>query len=586
MKVKSILLALPLVAVSCLSCLLGQQLSSLPPQVVQYADMVLYNGKILSANDQFDILEAVAVRGGKFLAVSTDENILAMAGPETERIDLKGRSVVPGFFDTHLHQAWVAQYAKGGGVERRRISFKDVASGLGEIEAIVATARPGQWLYMNGPENKALLLELRLEQLDAISPANPVVITTTDNPSFANSLALETVDWSLGGVETDPDTGQATGRMNGFALGTLTYERMSLPPVTQETLELQQNVLKKLNSQGLTTIIGRAQGSSISVLKDLWAQKRLTARVRFCHEFVRQNAHAENYLKRIGNLSGFGDEWMKIIGITVRPTDGVSGAGAMLTTKPKRRELPDSPFGAKGLDGYQNYGSTLEKSEYRSIILVNRYGWNISCLHSQGDGASQILLNAFEEANTEKPLQGQWAFDHGLSRSAENMAKAEELGVIFSITPKYLFQNSPETLIYQYGEEVYRMTAVRDMIKAGLKPVMESDIRGKYSAPLWNMEALITRTDENGKIFGANQAITREEALWMKTNWASYYSGDEKILGTIEVGKLADLVVLGDDYMTVPEAQISEIPVDLTIVGGRVVYDREKEGEIRSDYWQ
>ena len=574
--------SLLLVALAPVGHLLAQA-GTFPAEILAYPDIILYNGQLLTADDDFTIAEAVALRGKIFMAVGSNTEVLRLAGPQTQRIDLRGRSVVPGLFDTHLHQAWVAQLAKSG--SSGRASFKDRVSGLGEVQTIVSKATPGEWLYIGGPDNKALVTDLTLEELDRVSPANPVVITTTNNLGFANSLALKSVDWEIGGVEKDPGTGQPTGIVSGFALGALTYERMPIPPLAEGALELQQEIFRKLNSQGLTTIIGRAQGTSISVLKELWAQEKLTARVRVCHEFVRQNAQAENYLKRIGNLSGFGDPWMKIIGLTVQPVDGTSNAGAVLTAMPKQRELPDSPFGKYGQNKYENYGSTLEKSEYHNIILANRYGWNIACVHSQGDGAADMLLKAFAEANQEKPLEGTWAFDHALSRTPENIARAKELGVIFSVAPKYLFIDTPTRLVFQFGEGVHRMTPVRDMIQAGMKPVLEADVRGKYSAPLWTMEVLITRTDEDGKMWGHGQRITREEALWMKTNWASHYSGDEKLLGTIEPGKLADLVVLGGDYMSVPEDQIAELSIDLTVVDGRIVYDREKEGEVHLDYW-
>jgi len=161
------------------------------------------------------------------------------------------------------------------------------------------------------------------------------------------------------------------------------------------------------------------------------------------------------------------------------------------------------------------------------------------------------------------------------------------LGVIFSVGPKYLFQQNPDGLVYQYGaDQVNRLTRVRSMIDAGMKPVMEADIRGPWSRPLWNMEMLITRNNgTGGRTWGEDQKITRQEALWMKTNWAAYYSEDEEILGTIEVGKLADLVVLGGDYMTVPEDQISDLSIDLTVVDGKVVYDRDRDGVITLPFW-
>ena len=371
-----------------------------PPQVLHYADIVLFNGKVLTADDQFTVHQAVAIRDDRLLYVGSSQEVLAMAGPDTRRIDLRGRSVVPGLIDTHLHQAWVGQVAKGEGAStsarRGRVQFKDVASGVEEVKRIVAGAQPNEWVYVSGPDTKPLLKDFTLAQLDAITPANPFVITTTNNLAVVNSIALKTLDLDMGGVEKDA-AGKPTGIVSGFALGELTYERMPIAPVSEAGMRLQEEVLKKLNSQGLTMVMGRAQGTSVSVLKELWSQQRLTARVRIAHEFIRQNAHAEQYLKRLGNLSGFGDAWMKIIGTTIQPADGTSGSGAMWTKTPSRRQLAESPFGPTGQNKFQNYGNTLEKSEYYNIVLANRYGWNVLSVHSQGDGASDMLLQAYSK---------------------------------------------------------------------------------------------------------------------------------------------------------------------------------------------
>ena len=258
-----------------------------------------------------------------------------------------------------------------------------------------------------------------------------------------------------------------------------------------------------------------------------------------------------------------------------------------MTWSAKIRQVATSPYGPYGKNYWSSFGNDYENSEAQNIILANRYGWNITSMHTQGDQAASVVLDVFEKANQEKPLQGRWAFDHSLFRTPENIRRAKELGVIFSVGPKYLFQQNPDGLVYQYGaDQVNRLTRVRSMIDAGMKPVMEADIRGPWSRPLWNMEVLITRNDgKGGRTWGADQKITRQEALWMKTNWAAYYSADEEILGTIEVGKLADLVVLGGDYMTVPEDQISELSIDLTVVDGKVVYDRDRDGVITLPFW-
>ena len=562
----------------------GAQQRNLPQEVIAYADLILHNGKILTADDDFTIVEAVAVRDGKFLAVGASDYIQRMAGPETREIDLNGRSVVPGLYDTHLHQAWVGQVLKTGSW---RLQLKDLDSGLEEFKAVVEKAPSGEWLFFSAPNNKVLVNELRLEHLDPLSPDNPVVIVTGCNIGVANTLALKEVPPETGGLVKDPATGKPNGLVSGFALGVLAYDIRPQPQIKEEDIQLQKQILRKLNYQGLTTVIGRSQGLTFTILKEVWARGELTTRIRVAHELVRQNPNAEAYLKRMGNLSGFGDAMMKIHGTTVQPADCTSGTGSALTWNAKIRENEASPYGPYGQFYWENWGSDLENSEWQNIILANRYGWNITSMHTQGDQAAKLVLDVFEKANNEKPLQGRWAFDHSLFRTPENIRRAVELGVIFSIAPKYLFQNNPDSLIYQYGaDQVTRLTPVRSMIDAGMKPVIESDIRGEWSAPLWNMEVLITRNDgKGGRTWAPEQSITRQEALWMKTNWAAYYSADEKILGTIEVGKLADLVVLGGDYMAVPEDQISELPIDLTVVDGKVVYDKSKDGIIRLEFW-
>ena len=560
------------------------QQQDLPQEVIAYADLVLYNGKVLTADDDFTIFEAVAVRDGKFLAVGQNDRIQRMAGPQTRKVDLDGKSVVPGLFDTHLHQAWVGQILKTGSWN---IRLRDVDSGIQEIRAVVEKTDPGEWLFFGAPTQNVLVNELRREHLDPISPNNPVVIVSVCNIGVANTLALKAVPPGTGGLVKDPATGEPTGLVTGFALGVLAYDIRPQPQIKEENIQLQKQILRKLNYQGLTTVIGRSQGLTFSILKEVWARGELTMRIRVAHELVRQNPNAEAYLKRMGNLSGFGDAMMKIHGTTVQPGDCISSMGGALTWNAKIREYETDPFGPYGKNYWESWGSDPEHSEWQNIILANRYGWNITSMHTQGDRAASVALDVFEKANQEKPLQGRWAFDHALFRTPENIRRAVELGVIFSIAPKYLFQNNPDSLIYQYGaDQVTRLTPVRSMIDAGMKPVIESDIRGEWSAPLWNMEVLITRNDgKGGRTWAPEQSITRQEALWMKTNWAARYSADEKILGTIEVGKLADLVVLGGDYMTVPADQIAELPIELTVVDGKVVYDRGKDGIIRLEFW-
>lgn len=562
-------------------CVLAQQ-SSIPSELISYPDAIFYNGKILTADDNFTIAEAVAIRDGKFLAVGTTANVRRLAGPQTRQVDLNGRSVVPGFIDTHLHQAFLGQISKNGS----RLRLKDLNSGLEEVKQVVAKAKPGEWLFFYAPDNAVLFEQMNRRLLDGIAPNNPLAIVSLCNVGVANSIAINTIPPGIAGLVKDSGTGEPTGMVSGFALGVLEYDMRPEPPVTEADIQLQKQILKRINAQGLTAFAGQAQGLSVSYVKALWERGELTARVRIAHELVRQNPYAEFYLKRVGNLNGFGDSMLKIFGTTVQPVDCTSSSGDMLTIQPKLREVPNSPYGLYGANHWESFGSDLEHSEYQNIILANRYGWAISSVHTQGDKAAALMLDAFEKANKERPLTGRWGFDHAIFRTKEDMQRAKALGVTYSVASKYVFQD-PSGLVYQYGaDQVSHGTPVRDMINAGMKPVIEADIKGEWSRPLWTMEVLITRKDEKlGKVWGPDQKLTRKEALWMKTNWSSRYTHDESIIGTIAVGKLADLVVLGGDYMTVPEEQISDLSIDLTVVGGKTVYDRAKDGKITLPYW-
>ena len=566
---------------------LAAQQTSLPPLVIQYAEMVVYNGKIITADDQFTIAQAVAIRDGKFLAVGSNAEILALAGPDTKRIDLEGeKSVSPGFFDTHGHGAWVGNEAKEG--RDGRIDFgleaaqKDQA--LAEIKKLVENADPGEWVILRGPRTVNFYSTTR-KDLDPVSPNTPVIFLTASQEVLANTMALELaglLDSDTIGIIKDPETGKPTGQLFGFASGVLTYEVMPWSKVSEELLEEQKTELKRLNAQGITTNVGRAQGLSISLLNELMQRGELTVRARVAMDMTRLNPNVEAYLKRTGNLTGLGNEWLRIIGGSVQPVDGSGGDGALLSTLPKIRRHPADPF-KFGSNKWAAYGPidgglSKEETEWKSVILANRYGWNITSVHSQGDLGSQFLLEAYADAHEENPITGRryrFGYDHGLIRTRENFELVKELDVMHTLDMKYVFEDTPDNLVFLYGPDaVHRMSPVKSAIEMGLKPVMEN-------ARLWGIQAAITRKDTKGTVWGPQEAVSRQTALRMATQWAARYSADEEVLGTIEPGKLADLVVFGGDYMTWPEDDLSNLPVLLTVVDGHIVYDREKDGDLR-----
>lgn len=553
----------------------AQSAQSLPPEVIAYADMVFYNGKILTADEQFTIVEAVAIRGDKFLAVGDNQRILAMAGPRTRRVDLEQRSVVPGFMDTHLHSAWVTSVRQRTGEAATvftgpELNFDTLESALETLRARVEATEPGKVISLRGPSNPVVNHQLNVTLLDEIAPDNMLWIEAMNDQIVANSLVLAKIPTDIPGIVRD-EQGRMTGHLRGAAAGVPTYELQPWAKV-EDLLEPQKETFLRHNAMGLTTLMGRAGGLSVTVFRDLMVQNELTMRVRIHHHFLRQNGYAEAYLKRLGNLTDLGNDMFKIIGTSVQVVDGTSNNGSANTSQAKINILDIDPYGPFGMNKWEESGD-LATSDRQSIILANRYGWSVGSLHSSGDLSNTLLLEVFEEAHQERSLVGRhFGIDHGMMWKPEHYEKIKEMGIIPSVYSKALYNN--ENLIQMYGmDAVYKMQPVKSLIEAGIRPAAEADTRGAYAAPLYNMQRWITRRDDKGRQLDPEEKISREEALYMYTLWAAAYSGEEDILGSIETGKLADLVILGGDYMTFPENDLDKLRILMTLVGGQVVHE-------------
>ena len=555
---------------------IGWAQQSLPPEVLAYADIVLYNGKILTVDEQFAIVEAVAIRGDQFLAVGDSQRILAMAGPRTRRVDLQGQSVVPGFIDTHLHSAWVVRPRRATGEAATRpappqLNFDTLENALESLRARVEGAEPGEIFALSGPSNPVVNHELNVTYLDEIAPDNMLWVEAMNDQIVANSLVLAKVPDGTPGVVQD-EQGRRTGHLRGAAAGVPTYELEEWPDV-EALLEPQKDSFRRHNELGLTTLMGRAGGLSVTVFRDLMVRNELTMRVRVAHHFLRQNGFAEAYLKRMGNLTDVGNDMFKIIGTSVQVVDGTAGNGSSATSQAKIKILEGDPYGPFGMNKWEESGD-LATSDRQSIILANRYGWSVSSLHSSGDLSNTIMLEVFEEAHRERSLVGRhFSIDHGLMLQANHYDQIKEMDIIPSVYAKALYSN--DNLVEMYGmDAVFKMQPVKSLIEAGIKPAAEADaFSPRTAAPLFTIMKWVTRLDDKGRQLDPAEKVSREEALHMYTIWAARYSGEEDILGSIETGKLADLVVLGGDYLTFPEAELDKLRVLMTVVGGQIVHE-------------
>ena len=579
----------------------GAMGQSVPPELVSYPELMLHNGKILTVDDRFSMVQAVAIRDGHFLKVGTNQEVLALRGPATQVIDLRGRSVVPGFVDAHGHGGFVGPSGAGmvtvvGEALRDSITCETVEKCVEEVRAGVAKAQPGQWVRFSGRiRNDVLVNRITRWDLDKGSPNNPILIYMSTQMGIINTAAWEQLRHRLEGMEgvfKDPETGEPSGHIRGQANGVISYEFQEWPEDWDtRKVEEQKQQFRVMNSEGVTANIGRISGMGISVLNEIWRKGELTVRVRPALEFAMLNPEAEVYLKRVGNLTGLGDDWLRIIGMTVGPPDGNSANGGIMSRFVPRRELVqpggfawDINAEDRHMAGENKWAFSREDgdwsgagTEFATIVLANRYGWSIQSIHAQGDIGAKMILDAFEKADRERPIKGRYfAFDHGMIRTEEDLQRAARLGVANSFAFKYIL-GTDRGVVWMFGEDVHRFSPIQTAIDLGLKPALElegAQVEGKSSA-LVSMQKFITRTDNQGRVWGgAREGISRQDALRMATIWSAAYSGDEKRLGSIEEGKLGDLVVLGGDYLTVPEDQIEELTIDLTIVGGKIVYDR------------
>jgi predicted amidohydrolase YtcJ len=529
--------------------------------------MVFYNGKVITADERFSIAEAVAVRDGKFLAAGDSRRILAMAGPATRKVDLQGRSLIPGMIATHQH-GYIGNSSKAG----VRLRARDVKGLLAEMKATVDKLPAGKHAYFSAPSIVELMCHnekfdqqqcVSLAQLDAIAPNTPLAVVMQNNQVVVNSQMLKLVPHDLSGVLKDAQ-GRPTGQLRGGAGGVVAYEIMPWhEDWSTKSVDEERENMKQWPPRGITTLMGRSQGQAISILRELWVKGELNTRVRFAHEFLRQNPRPEIFLKRVGNLTGLGDDWFKIIGTTTQAADGTAYAEDF-----KRIKVADhDSYGLKGNFKWSETGD-LATSDRQNIILANRYGWSLMGYHTAGDGANDEMLKVFAEAHKERPLNGRhFGLDHNEMLRKEHIDLFKTMGVNVNLRGSSFSGDNSEYVDEFGADSVHNMGLVKTLIDAGLKPAIE------IGEGMASIQAFLLRKSEDGRVWNPAEKVTRQEALWMYTLWAAAYSGEQSKLGSIEPGKLADLVVLGGDYMSWPEEDLANLSVLMTVVGGKVVHE-------------
>ncbi len=563
------------------------QQTSYPPEILAYPNIIVYNGQVLTVDDEFSTAQAFAVRDGKFLAVGSNQRIRAMAGPETRQIDLRGKSAVPGFIDTHNHYQG---YAEQGRIDR--VNFLNRDQWLADIKKLVDAAQPAEWIILRSGRSleqpwAESSFGMTRHDLDPISPNNPVFVWTSPpgNDALINSYALRLADMpeDISGLVKDPETGEPTGFVDQEAYGRVYYELLPWPDI-EKLVPLYKAAMRKFNTQGKTTVGARYPAYAISVFKRIWERGEATLRMRVFHEFARVAHRPEAIIKRVGDLNGLGDDWLKIAAANIGNPDGSLGNGRGWTRKPKLPAMSHARDPGAMDFGYVPYYEDRQASDWKTIPILSRYGWRILGVHTAGDRSVDELIAAYEEANREQSIVHlRHGIDHSLMILPEHIEAAKRLGLVFGAEENAAENFERYAQIYG-ADEVVNMSPIRSIIDAGLIVGMEGlgntrvDYDGNEKTPLWFIETYVRRADiETGKVWNPAERVTRQQGLQMSTIWAAYYLGDEDTLGSIEPGKLADFVILDGDYMQVPEDQISDLKAIMTVIDGQVVYEVPEE---------
>ena len=583
----------------CLTALLltngGLIAQQLPPELINYADVVLFNGRILTTNEAFDVAEAVAIRDGKFLAVGANDRILAMAGPKTLRKDLGGKTVIPGFIGSDADNDFAAGNLYKETLIRGKIygtldDLKTKPLILAKVIETVKGATPGELLFLRLPEVGEGFL-MTGEELDRASPANPIALSIDSTNMVINSkmmaMLTERIPVSHPSIVKDPKTGKPNGRIFGHATGIVGWDLRPWPTIDKSFLDEQVKLMHDLSKQGITTIIGHIQGFSLTVLNILWHQDGLSVRVRGSHDAFRQNPYVEALARRIGNLVDFGlGDDVLIVGAGLASADGNADTGSALTLD-RKSSSGGYGFGQFGQNKWVNYGTddaTFEslpperqqQTEWASIQAAIKYGWNPVGVHNVGDKATDLWLSAIESGLQQKDIAvprdlftpRPYSLDHNLFWTPKQDERLKKLDMRRGLGK--MFSGDTTSTVEIYGPRIHDAQPVPSLVERGLKVHIEG------TSPWREIQSYITRKDRQGRIWGPDHAIDRKTALRMKTLWAARFIGEDNRLGSIEPGKLADLAVLGSDYMTVPPDKLSAMPVLMTIKGGKVVYDAGK----------
>ncbi len=528
-------------------------------------DLIFINGDVHTLDQAGSQAEAVAVRDGKIVAVGTTAEVGAKATAKTEVIDLKGKTLLPGFIDAHNHM--VMYGLKLTDIDCQGGKIRSIADLTEEVGRRVKRLAPGEWIGGWGYDDTKLAEKRHPTRwdFDKVAPDNPVACDRIcAHMMVVNSKALELAGISretadpVGGEIFRDGSGEPTGVLKDTA-GDLIKKIIPVPSVHKIREGIKQ-AGQLFNRDGVTGVHEAGAGFTIPGPYEVRAYQQafhngdLSVRV-----YMMVYTDLIDELAELGFYTGFGNDYLKIGSFKMFLDGNIALKGAAVET----------PY----VDGTKGLMRETEESLTEKMRKIHRAGFQIA-IHAIGDRASNTVLNVYEKILQEYPRRDhRHRIEHFILTTPAHIERAKKLAVIPVVQPGFIYYNA-EGWIKNLGEERVEKQGypLRDMLAAGLTPPASTDCPVIPISPLRGIETAVARQICTGRVIAAGQAITVDQALRMYTNYSAYASFEENIKGSIEVGKLADFAVLGASPYRVKVTEIASIPVLMTVVGGKIVY--------------
>lgn len=553
------------------------------------ADLVVVNGKVLTVDARFSTAEAVAIRDGLIVFVGSSADARKLAGEKTRTLDARGKSVIPGLIESHVHATGAARAE----AQQPFVQLGSIAEIQDWVRRRAAAARPGEWIQLPRAD-LTRIRERRLPtraELDAAAPMHPVLFNwqyAARQLQVVNTAGLKAAGITrdtphpAGGKIVKDAAGEPTGVLED-PKGLISKHLPARDVSETAFLDELERLLHRYNQIGITSIGERnSNAEGVRAYEKLKQQNRLPVRANVTIGLRSDGTveGTEQVIRALPFKFADGDDWVRVGPLKIAVDGGILYGTAMM------RE----PYGS---DAAPLYGLTdpayrgslqLTPEKVRNMVLAgHRLGWQM-CSHVTGDAGVDIVLDAVENASRERPIvDRRFTLIHAYFPTPEAVRRARELGVCVDTQPAWYFKDA-DALVTALGEHrLKNFIGVADWVRGGVKVALNADHMMGFDPntslnpynPFLAMGTAITRKTESGLVIGPEERISREDALRMTTINAAYLSFDESRKGSIELGKLGDLAILNDDFLACDADRIKDIQVQATIVAGKVVYSAD-----------